>query len=144
MTQQSSSCAQPLREGAVSSAHTTLRRGNNATKKNEPGLRYCLALVASSTGDGATIVHQAASAEAFEQVRRLKEQLGSNPSAWEQKIQALLTSAGTLSNADRAMAAQLLFSLEAPPSPRLGQLRLALRRSNCSTPSGARPLGGPR
>jgi hypothetical protein len=128
MSQKSSSCAQPW-------------RGNKA-RKNEPRQRYCLALVASSTVDGATIVLQVASAEAFEQVRRLQEQLGSDPSAWDQQIQALLASGGTPSNANRSLAAQLPFSQQAPPSPSLEQLRKALQRSNCTTPSGARPPGG--
>jgi hypothetical protein len=142
MTQKSSSCAQPWREGAVSSAHTTLRRGNNATKTNEPGLRYCLALVASFTGDGATIVLQTSSAEAFEQVLRLQQHLGSDPSAWEQQIRALLTSGNPPSHPSRALAAQLLFSQQAPTSPALEQLRQTLRRGRCSTPPPVPSLPG--
>ena len=107
-----------------------------------PGRLYQLKLVATSTGDGQTIELQTATAEAFEQVSRLQEQLGSDPSAWDMQIQALLASGGTPSNANRALAAQLLFSQQAPPSPRLVQLRKALQRSNCAPPSGARPLGG--
>lgn len=108
-----------------------------------PGRLYQLKLVAASTGDGQTIELQTASAEAFEQVRSLQERLGSDPAAWDQQIQALLASGGTPSNANRALAAQLLFSEQAPPSPSLEQLHKALRRNNCTTPSGARPPGAP-
>ena len=109
----------------------------------EPGRRYELSLVAASTGDGVTIELQTSSAEAFEQVRRLQQRLGSDPSAWEQQIRALLTSGGTPSNADKALVAQLLFSQQALTSPALEQLRQTLRRGRCSTPSGASNQGSP-
>lgn len=109
----------------------------------EPGRSYRLTLTPATGNSNLTIVLQAGTAEAFEKVRNLQEQLGSDPSAWERKIQAMLTSAGTPSSTERALAAQLLFSLEAPPSPRLARLRLALQRNNCSpSPSPARPQGG--
>lgn len=98
----------------------------------EPGRRYELSLQPASSDNSATIVLQTASAEAFQQAQRLQERLGSDPAAWEQQIQALLTSAVTPSHANRAMAAQLLYAPEAPPSPRLTQLRQALQQSNCS------------
>lgn len=139
MAQKSSSCAQPWREGDVSSPYTTLRLGNNVTKKIGPGQHYCLALVASSTEDGVIIELRTASAQEFEQICGLQQRLGGDPSAWDQQIQALLASGGTPSNANRALAAQLLFSQQAPPSPSLEQLRNAQRRNNCTTPSGTRP-----
>jgi hypothetical protein len=108
----------------------------------EPGRRYELRLEAS-TGDGVTIELQTASPETFEQVRRLQQRLGSDPSAWEQQILALLTSEGTPSNAVKALAAQLLFSQQVPTSPSLEQLRETLRRGRCSTPSVAGNQGSP-
>jgi hypothetical protein len=109
----------------------------------EPGRRYELSLVAASTGDGVTIELQTSSAEAFEQVRRLQQRLGSDPSAWEQQIRALLTSSNPPSHPSRALAAQLLFSQQAPTHPALEQLRQTLRRGRCTTPSGASPQGSP-
>jgi hypothetical protein len=110
----------------------------------EPGRRYELSLVAASSGDdGVTIEIQAASAEAFEQVRRLQQRLGSDPSAWEQQIRVLLTSGNPPSHPSRALAAQLLFSQQALSSPELEQLRQTLQRGRCSTPSGASPQGSP-
>lgn len=109
----------------------------------EPGRRYKLSLVTASTGDGVTIELQTSSAEAFEQVRRLQQRLGSNPSAWEEQIRALLTSGNPPSHPSRALAAQLLFSQQAPTSPALEQLRQTLRRGRCNTPSGASNQGSP-
>lgn len=109
----------------------------------EPGRRYELSLVAASTGDGVTIEIQAASAEAFEQARRLQQRLGSDPSAWEEQIRVLLTSGNPPSHPSRALAAQLLFSQQAPWSPALEQLRQTLRRGRCSTPSAASNQGSP-
>ena len=109
----------------------------------EPGRRYKLSVITASTGDGVTIELQTSSAEAFEQVRRLQQRLGSDPSAWEEQIRALLTSGNPPSHPSRALAAQLLFSQQAPTSPALEQLRQTLRRSSCSTPSGASNQGSP-
>lgn len=109
----------------------------------EPGRRYQLSLIAASTGDGVTIELQTSSAEAFEQVSRLQQRLGSDPSAWEEQIRALLTSGNPPSQPSRVLAAQLLFSQQAPTSPALEQLRQTLRRSSCSTPSGASNQGSP-
>jgi len=114
----------------------------------EPGRRYELILKAASTDASATVVLQAASAEAFLQTRRLQERLGNDPERWEQKIQALLTTSAPPSDQSRALAAQLLFSPQLlispqiPPSPALEQLRQALRRANCSTPPQASHLPG--
>ena len=109
----------------------------------EPGRRYELSLVAASTGDGVTIELQTSSAETFEQVRRLQQRLGSDPSAWEEQIRALLTSSNPPSQPSRVLAAQLLFSQQAPTSPALEQLRQTLRRGRCSTPSAASHQGSP-
>ncbi len=109
----------------------------------EPGRRYELSLVAASTGDRVTIELQTSSAEAFEQVRRLQQRLGSDPSAWEEQIRALLTSGTPPSQSSRALAAQLLFSQQAPTSPALEQLRQTLRRGRCSSPSAASKQGSP-
>ncbi len=107
----------------------------------EPGRSYVLSLEAASTGDSVTIVLQTARAEAFEQVHRLQQTLGNNPSTWEQKIRELLASGNSPSQSSRALAAQLLFSQQAPTSPALEQLRQTLRRGRCSTPSAASNQG---
>lgn len=108
----------------------------------EPGRRYELILKAASTDATATVVLQAAGAEAFLQTRRLQERLGNDPERWEQEIQALLTTSAPPSDRNRALAAQLLFSPQTPPSPALEKLRQALRRTNCSTPPQASHLPG--
>ena len=109
----------------------------------EPGRRYELSLVAASPRDGVTIELQTSSAETFEQFRRLQQRLGSDPSAWEEQIRALLTSGNPPSHPSRALAAQLLFSQQAPTSPALEQLRQTLRRGRCSTPSAVSNQGSP-
>jgi hypothetical protein len=86
----------------------------------ELGRPYGLILKAASTGVEAAIVHQ--------------EGLGSDPTAWEQQFQALLTSGNPPSNPSRALAAQPFFSRQAPSSPALVQLRQSLGLGHCSTP----------
>jgi hypothetical protein len=100
----------------------------------EPGRTYQLKFEAATTGSTASILLRTASAEDFAQGRELQERLGAHPERWLETIQALLTTSGSPSNSSRALASQLLFTPEAPPSPALEELRQALRRGNCSPP----------
>lgn len=98
----------------------------------EPGLTYQLVLQSTASSDEATLLLRAGSAQAFQQRRDLMGALGQKPEAWTGELTRLLAGPEPPSEANRVMAASLLFAAEAPPSRELLHLRRALRRAHCS------------
>lgn len=101
----------------------------------EPGRTYQLALQSTASSEEAKLVLRAGSAQAFQQHRDRVAALGQKPEAWTGELTRLLGGPEPPSEANRVMAASLLFAAEAPPSRELLRLRRDLRRTQCAGPS---------
>jgi hypothetical protein len=98
----------------------------------EPGRPYQLVVQSTASSDEATLVLRAGSAQAFQQHRDRVAALGQAPKAWLGELSRLLAGPEPPSEANRVMAASLLFAAEAPPSRELQRLRVSLRRAYCA------------